>query len=177
VPSGSQEDYQLGRFLAEAESAIEEALLPVAYAAYGATAAQDVPVRGGPWLPMPAYQAGSITAVALVGWKGTASETATALTDYAVVEGGRALYRDAGWPLGTFARITAIWGYGPAPAAAQRIAYELAVNFWRGRDQGMYSAVQGAEDGGKVVYTGGLNASHRRIIETIQRSYRWGVAI
>lgn len=169
VPSGAQEDYQLQRFLDEAESAVEAALGWLQYAAWPSAAARDVLVsaEGNTWLVLPPHQAGSVSAVVL------GDTTLTVDDDYTLSDDGRALYRSSSWGVaGSMVEVTAVWGYGPAPAAAQRLAYELAVNFWRGRDQGMYSAVQGAEDGGRVIYTGGLNSTHRQIITNLQRPYR-----
>lgn len=141
------------------------------FADYGSVAtAKDLRLRvDSEYLRLPYYQAGSITAVAALSAKGTTSETTEAITDYAVLDDKR-LWREAVWTAGWY-RVTAKWGYGPAPASIVQLTLEIAVNLWRGRDNAGYSDVVGAGGGGAVGYERGLTNRQRMILQDVRNRY------
>ena len=166
-------DEALGRILARAETIITDALgftfadWDDVAAAYRDVTTDAVASR---YLRLPAYQAGSLSSVALLGGKGTAGEEATAITDYAE-QSKFYLYRGEGWPASSWVRARAKWGFGPAPASIVELVIELAVNTWRSRDKGSFTEIIGAQGGGAVRYVAGLNSQQRMIIENVRRSY------
>jgi hypothetical protein len=48
----------------------------------------------------------------------------------------------------------------------------VAVNIWRSKDRGLYSEIQGAEDGGSVRYIGGLTTTQHMMVLNITRRYK-----
>lgn len=165
-------DAVLQDVLTRAESIVEAALLPVAFAAYGSATTRDVRTQRAPsiYLRLPAHQTGSVSAVAEIPQHGALAQDETPLTGWS--EYDRHLVRSAGWAGHAWYRVTAVWGYGPATADAQQLALEIAVNIWRSKDRGLYSEYQGVEGGGEIRYIGGLNSMQRQIIENIRRQHR-----
>ncbi len=170
LPLGDEMDAELQTYLDRATSVVEEALRFITYAAYPAASNRDVQGHWGVFLTLPAHEAGSVTAVSLVSAKGTTSETTEALTDYDELSDGR-LYRYLGWDDAWY-RVNAKWGYGPAPAAIVEVTCEIAVNLWRGKDQGGYSDVVGVEGTGAVGYEKALTARQKLVIEAERRRFR-----
>ena len=168
-------DALLQDILDRACAMVESALLPVEYAAYGAASAEVV--RSEPYrttyLRLPAHQHGSVTAVVEVAKLTSTTGTTIDPDDY-VQKAGYLIAADAEtrWRAHAAYRITAVWGYGPAPADVQQVALELAVNAWRQRDRGLYSEVQGVEGGGAVSYVGGINATQRMVIHRARAQWR-----
>jgi hypothetical protein len=168
-------DALLQDILDRACAMVEAALLPVAYAAYGAATARNIrtePYRTT-YLRLPAHQHGSVTSVVEVDTLTSTTGTTISTDDY-VQEDGYVIaagteYR---WPASRVYRVTAVYGYGAAPADVQQIALELAVNAWRQRDRGLYSETQGVEGGGSVTYIGGLNATQRMVIQRARMQWR-----
>ena len=168
-------DALLQDILDRACAMVESALLPVEYAAYGAASAEVV--RSEPYrttyMRLPAHQHGSVTAVVEVAKLTSTTGTTIDPDDY-VQKAGYLIAADAEtrWRAHAAYRITAVWGYGPAPADVQQVALELAVNAWRQRDRGLYSEVQGVEGGGAVSYVGGINATQRMVIHRARAQWR-----
>lgn len=180
VPQTPEVDALLTAYLTRAAGVVDLEL-GFAFAEYGAAAARDLRrARVGDTLDLPAYEPGSVSGVALVSGKGTSWEMTTTVSDWTPLDDfgalGGPLYRGAGWPDGWY-RITAKWGAGPAPAEIVQVALELAVNFWRGRDRGMYSDVIGVEGGGAVGYARALTNLQRDVLAATRRAYRqFGIA-
>ena len=168
-------DALLQDILDRACAMVEAALLPVAYAAYGAATARNIrtePYRTT-YLRLPAHQHGSVTSVVEVDTLTSTTGTTISTDDY-VQEDGYVIaagteYR---WPASRVYRVTAVYGYGAAPADVQQVALELAVNMWRQRDRGLYSETQGVEGAGAVTYIGGLNATQRMVIQRARMQWR-----
>jgi len=168
-------DALLQDILDRACAMVEAALLPVAYAAYGAATARNIrtePYRTT-YFRLPAHQHGSVTSVVEVDTL-TSTTGTTISTDDWVQEDGYVIaagteYR---WPASRVYRVTAVYGYGAAPADVQQVALELAVNMWRQRDRGLYSETQGVEGAGAVTYIGGLNATQRMVIQRARMQWR-----
>jgi hypothetical protein len=177
VAASATTDTLLQTFLDRATDIVDLAL-GFSFAAYGAAAtAKDIRAAGGQYLELPGYKAASITKVYEVDAKGATSETTEEVlsTEYDILDDGR-LYLDEGWDVGGWYRITAIWGWGAAPASIIQVALEVAVNLWRGRDRGMFSDVIGVEGGGAIGYQRALTNQQRMIIEGV-RARTLGVVV
>jgi len=168
-------DALLQDILDRACAMVEAALLPVAYAAYGAATARNIrtePYRTT-YFRLPAHQHGSVTSVVevdtLTSTTGTTISTDDWLEEDGYVIAAGTEYR---WPASRVYRVTAVYGYGAAPADVQQVALELAVNMWRQRDRGLYSETQGVEGAGAVTYIGGLNATQRMVIQRARMQWR-----
>lgn len=172
VTVASALDAVMTDILERAESVIEDALAPVAFASYGTATSKDVRAGGADsiYLKPPIHQAGSITTVKSIPRPGAAVADEELVEDWVQDDGY--LIRGDGFDAGQWYRITAIYGYGTAPASAQQLALEIAVNIWRSKDRGLYSEVQGANDGMNISYVGGLNPTQRMMIQNIRRRYR-----
>jgi len=172
VEDGAEADAKLGIILDRATDIVDLAL-GFAFVGVDAQAtSRDVRARGGVWLQIPPHQVGSVTAVLKVLGRGTIGEvTLDVAATYGFVEedDGR-LYCDYGWAPGWY-RVTALWGYGTAPAAIVEVTLELAVNLWRSADRGMYSDVIGVEGGGAVGYARALTNQQRMIIDGVRARY------
>lgn len=168
-------DALLQDILDRACAMVESALLPVEYAAYGAASVETI--RSEPfrttYFRLPAHQHGSVTSVVEVA-RMTSTTGTTIDTDDYVQKDGYLIAADIEyrWRAHTPYRVTAVWGYGPAPADVQQVALELAVNAWRQRDRGLYSETQGVEGGGSVSYVGGINATQRMVINRARSQWR-----
>ncbi len=134
---------------------------------------KDVLSSGGQYLYLPACEAESVDKVSLITSRGKTTETTTEVEDWLAEETERPyrLYRADGWTLGAWYRVTANWGYGPAPVSVVQVTLELAVNLWRGKDRGMYSDVIGVEGGGAVGYQRALTNQQRMILSAVRARY------
>lgn len=146
---------------------IVDGALGFSFSAYGDASAKDVRAVGGEYLELPPYELGSVTSVYRVYDKGTSDEDTEEITDYVVLDDGR-LYRQGGWTAGGWYRVTASWGYGPAPDAIVEVTLEVAVNIWRGRSALQWSNTYGDEGGGAVTYNRALTWAQRSIIDAVR---------
>ena len=155
--------------LLERATDIVDLALGFSFAVGGVAAAKDIRAAGGQYLELPGYTVATIASVYEVDAKGTTSETTevVAATEYDILDDAR-LYKDDGWGVGQWYRITAIWGWGPVPASIAQVTLEVAVNLWRGRDRGMYSDVIGVEGGGAIGYQRALTNQQRMIIDGVR---------
>jgi len=151
---------------------IVNAELGFAFAEYGyETTERDVwSGAGGRYLYLPAYQEGSLESVCSVSSRATDDESTTEITDYAEESRWR-LFRASGWDAWTWYRVSAIWGYGPAPDAIVEVTLEVAVNIWRGRDAMQWSSTLGAEGGGAMPYRRALTWAQRAVIDQVRKQY------
>jgi hypothetical protein len=161
-----EHDALLSDILARATAIVDEAL-GFSFAAYGQVTTRDARAVGGEYLTLPAHQLGSVVMVAEVSGKATAYESASAVADYEDFEDGR-LWRGQGWTPGAWYRVTAVWGYGPAPASIVQVTLEVAVNIWRGRDASQWSNTLGVEGQGAVSYNRALTWAQRSIIDAVR---------
>ena len=168
-------DALLQDILDRACAMVESALLPVEYAAYGAASVEVVRSEAyrTTYMRLPAHQHGSVSLVVEVRRLTDTTGTTIDSADY-VQKNGYLIAADIEnrWRAHAAYRITAVWGYGPAPADVQQVALELAVNAWRQRDRGLYSETQGIEGGGAVSYVGGINATQRMVINRARAQWR-----
>lgn len=67
--------------------------------------------------------------------------------------------------------MTAMWGYGPAPASAVQVELEVAVNIWQGKAAPNWAASVGVEGGGAVPVNRALTWAQRSILEGIRARY------
>jgi hypothetical protein len=123
------------------------------FADYAAATTKIVTAYGGVVLNLPPHLAGSVTQVESL----TTSNPTTwdALTDEWYEQDDGSLYRTYGWasvymPAPTRYRVTAQWGYGPAPSDIEEVTLELAVNTWRSTDKGGFTEMVGVEGQGSV---------------------------
>lgn len=170
VKAGAERDAELQTVLDRAH-AIAASLVGFTFAAWPDTASeQDVECgHGGRWLEIGAHKAGSVTAVALVSGRGAAGETTDEVSDWLEEDDGR-LYLDGGWSPGWY-RVTAIWGYGPAPADAVQLDLQIAINIWRGRDASDFAGVVGVEGQGATAYNRAVTWSERNLADGIRAKY------
>lgn len=170
VATGTTNDALLQTVLDEATMAVE-GVLGFSFGAYAAASARDVRCRAtSEYLTLPAYQAGSVTAVYEVSCKGTSSETTEAITDYEMLsnhdpDDDPRLYYSTGWRGGTWYRVTATWGYGPPPDDVKRVVKELAFTLWQARQSGNFTGIVGVDGGGGIAYARALTAQQRMLIE------------
>ncbi len=170
VPAGAEYDAQLQSVLDRAHEIVTEALgFEFGDWATEATAC-DVRGQGSEWLFVPAHQPSTVAAVAEVSDRGAATETTEAVADYLEEADGR-LYRAAGWVEGTWYRVTAIWGYGPASASVVEVELQVAANLRRNRDIGSLGTVSGVEGQGSVETNRALNWAQRSILDGIRGRY------
>jgi hypothetical protein len=169
VGSGAANDALLQSVLDRANSIVNEAL-GFEFAPYGEASGRDVECRHRQrWLEVPYHNAGTVATVEAISGRGTASEVTDALDGWLEEDDGR-LYRDGGWAPGWY-RITAQWGYGPAPASIVEVELEVAVNIWRGRDASMWQSDIGVEGAGAVSYNRALTWAQRSIIDAVRLKY------
>lgn len=173
VATGAAKDAELTAVLDRAHE-IAVTLVGFRFAAYGTTAtAQDVRAPGnvGHWLEVPYHDATSgVTAVKEICGRGLSYESADTITGYIREADGR-LYHDDGWTPGAWYRVTAKWGYGPAPADAVQLDLQIAVNIWRARDAANFSGVVGVEGQGAVAYNRAVTWSERNLADGIRARY------
>lgn len=184
-------DAILQRCLDDATGLIDAILQPIRFLGYSAPEARPVPGFGGTVLYLPPHLPGSVTAVA-TGSTLLDDYTAQPSVPDVPIEH---LYRATGWAqtlpratwdvwrsaspldrdrlafwdgIGGAYTVTARWGYGDPPAAVQELTKELAVNIWRSKARGLFTEVQGADDGGFIRYLGGLNKTQQAILAGIK---------
>lgn len=167
VAATAANDALLSSVLERANAILNDAL-GFEFAAYGVAATRDVQCQHSRhWLELPAHLAGSVTVVSSISGRGTTYEALETETDWMEEDDGR-LYLDDGWGEGTWYRVTAIWGYGPAPATIIEVEVEIAVNIWRGRDASSWQSDTGAEGQGAVGFNRALTWAQRSIIEGVR---------
>jgi hypothetical protein len=160
----SDDDTLLGDILVRATAFIDDAL-GFHFAAWGVAASADFHTEyGGRYLTPPAFKAASVTAVALVYSKGATTESTAAITDYVDLGDGR-LYRDCGWSPGWY-RVTAVWGYGPAPKSIEEVCIEVAINMWHSKDRAAFTDALGTGSGA-TTGPDGLSGGQRAIIQRV----------
>lgn len=170
VGSGVASDVALQMVLDRASAIINDCL-GFSFASYGETAsAKDVLAKGGVWLWLPAYESGSITGITRVYRRGRTDESEDDVTEYVVDEDIRPyrIYRDAGWAPGAWYRVTAIWGYGAAPATVVEVELEIAVNIWRSGAASSFGTSVGFDDGGAVTVNRALTWAQRDILDGVR---------
>jgi hypothetical protein len=155
----------------ERATTIVDGVLRFSFAAYGAASDEDVYCDGTSiYLDLPQHEAASVSAVAQISGKGTSSETTEAVTDYEELGDGR-LYREAGWTKGVWYRVTAAWGYGPAPEDVVEVTLEVARNIYLGRNTSSTSNVVGANGEGAVQYNRALTWAQLSVLENVRALY------
>lgn len=172
VPQLAERSEEHGAMAATLEraTAIVNLALGFEFSAYGdEEATKDVRCYGGAYLDLPHHEADSVETVLEVTGRGATYESTEAITDYIEEADGR-LYRYEGWGDGWY-RVTAIWGYGPAPESIVQVTLEVAVNLWQGRQAGLFSDIVGVEGGGAVGYRRALTNQQRMIIDQVRVAY------
>lgn len=170
VPTGATQDAQLQATLDRAHEIVTEAL-SFEFQDWPAEASErDVPGSGSVWLQIPAYKPGSITQVLEVAGRGLATESTETVTEYVVEPDGR-LFCAYGWRPWRYYRVTAIWGYGPAPASVVEVELEIAVNIWRSRDAAGFGTMAGVEGQGATAYNRALTWAQRSILDGVRARY------
>jgi hypothetical protein len=161
-------DALLQDVLARANAIVNDAL-GFEFGAYGAAATlRDVlKSHTGYWFELPAHKAGTVTAVSLVSGRGTTSESTEVVTDWLEESDGR-VYADGQWAGGNWYRVTAFWGYGPAPTTIVEVELEIAVIIWRGRDASSWQSDTGADGQGAVSFNRALTWAQRSIIDGVR---------
>lgn len=168
VGSGAANDNALQDVLNRAEQIVNDAL-GFEFADYAAAGtAKDVLCRySGNWLDLPYHLADSVTAVYTVNGRGTSYESTAAVTDWMEEDDGR-LYAYEGLSAGTWYRVTAIWGYGVAPASIIEVELEVAVNIWMGGDAGNSQNTVGIDGQGARSFNRALTWAQRSIIDGVR---------
>ena len=169
VGEGEDADALLGVALDRANAIVNEAL-GFSFAAYGEAAARDVLCRypRSVW-PVPAHKAGTVSAVALVYGRGTDDEYTVDVTGW-LEESDGALYLGVGWSAGTYYRVTAQWGYGPAPDSIVEVELRIARTIVRNRDSSLGQGSIGVEGDG-LVDARTISWDERNIIDNVRRQY------
>jgi len=173
VGTGAAADAGLQAVLDRANAIVNE-YLGFSFAPYGVLATdRDVRGDGSEWLSPPAYKAGSVTRIVAVGGRGEAGESEEEINDYVVDEELRPyrIWRTRGWTRQTWFRVTAIWGYGPAPASVVEVELEIAVNIWRSAAASSFGTAVGVEGGGAVTVNRALTWAQRNILDGVRASY------
>jgi len=171
VAVGATPDADLQAVLDRAEEIVNDALGFVFAAWALAATTRDVECRhGGRWLELPYHKAASVTAVKAISGRGTTDESTETITDWLEESDGR-LYADAGHSSTTWYRVTAIWGYGPAPANIVEAELEIAVNIWMGGDAGNSQNTVGVDGQGARSFNRALTWAQRSIIDGVRARY------
>lgn len=173
VATGAAPDAALQAVLDRANAIVNE-YLGFSFAPYGVLATdRDVRGDGSEWLIPPAYKAGSVTRIVAVGGRGEAGESEEEINDYVVDEELRPyrIWRTRGWTRQTWFRVTAIWGYGEAPASVVEVELEIAVNIWRSAAASSFGTAVGVEGGGTVTVNRALTWAQRNILDGVRASY------
>ena len=173
IKAGATEDAQLANVLERASSIVDGAL-GFRFTPYTAVASnRDVLSIGGTYLEVPAYEAGSITFIKAISSRGASGESLETITDWLAEETFRPyqVYRHGGWSDGTWYRVTAKWGYGPAPDDIVEVTLEVAVNIWRGKDASFGQSEIGVQGGGSVGFNRALTWAQRSIIDNVRTAY------
>jgi hypothetical protein len=135
------------------------------FAEYGVASTKLVRGYGTQYLTIPAHEAGTVTLVEYMSGQNPAAYSTVA--DEYLEESGQ-LYRSYGWGGTPRYRITAVWGYGPVPAAIEELTLELAVNIWRSKDKGGFTEIVGVEGSGGIRAITGLNKQQYMILENVR---------
>jgi hypothetical protein len=146
--------------------AVVNGVLGFAYDDYPAASEKSVRPQYGAYLPLPAHETGSVTAVTTMGGHdldGLWEETGKGYL-YAVDANGY----EGNWNAGRYL-VTAKWGYGPAPHDVKEVTLEIAVNIWRSAESGRFTNVVGASDGGAVGYEGALTPFQLMVLKDAKR--------
>ncbi|MDQ1301432.1 MAG: hypothetical protein QG637_1353 [Chloroflexota bacterium] len=176
VPTGATNDSLLVQALTTATALIDSAL-GFSFATYGAAAAKDVRCLGATatW-DIPYHSIASVTTVLEIYSKGTSSESTDAITDFDELDDGR-LYYATGWQKNQWYRITAAWGYGAAPEEIIKVAMQLAVDLWHGRDARGSADMQNVEGPGAAPVQRAFTWQQYQVLQQIRREYgNFGVA-
>ena len=172
VATGAAKDAELQSVLDRA-NAILDGALGFGFAAWGEVAsAKDVRGSRDAYLRPPAYEADSLSAISVVYSRAESYESTSEVTGWVVDEEMRPyrVYRGSGWPE-TWYRVTAIWGYGPAPENAIEAEIGIARNIWRSRDAAHFSATVGVEGAGSVAVNRAIGWAERNLIDDIRAAY------
>ena len=170
VKAGIIEDAQLQVVLDRAYDIVNGAL-GFTFSAWALVATtQDMRAARGEWLVLPYHQAATVTTVVLVNERGATTETTEAVTDWLEETDGR-LFMLGGWDCGGWYRVTARWGYGPAPDRILEIEIECAVNIWRGRDASNWQSDIGVSGDGVVSFNRSMTAAQRSIVYEVRQQY------
>lgn len=170
VATGATNDAILQAVLNRAYDIVNGALGFTFAAWASAVSTKDVMAVTGPWLLLPGHKAASTTLVKLISGRGTMSESLETITGWVEEEDGR-IYNYDGWRLDRWYRVSAIWGYGPAPDSIIEVELECAVNIWRGRDASSWQSDVGAGGDGAVSFNRALTWAQRSIIDSIRTRY------
>jgi len=170
IKTGVDVDALLTEILGRANAIVDEAL-GFSFLSWGAvTSTRDVQCpHGRPWLQIPYHKPASVTAVSEVSSRGTTYEALTLETDWLEEADGR-LYLDGGWGPGVWYRVTAVWGYGPAPASIVDVELRIARTLWRNRDASQGQGSIGAEGDG-LVETRSITWDERNILDNVRHKY------
>jgi len=171
VKAGTTQDAELTKVIDRAHAIVGDAL-GFSFGDWALAATEhDVWSRsGGSWLWVPAYQEESVTDVQSISGRGTTSESVSDVTDWMEEDAWR-LFADAGWWAASWYRVTAIWGYGPAPDSVCEIELEAAVNIWRGRDAAVWQNDVGVSGQGAAPFNRALSWSQRDILKAVRATY------
>jgi hypothetical protein len=173
IKTGATADALLATILDRATAIINGAL-GFSFAEYGVTATtKDVKSEGGQYLEVPAYKAASMTKIEAVSGKGASYESLVTVIDWQAEETCRPwnVYRDGEWRHGQWYRITAIWGYGPAPDEIVEVTLEVASNIWQGKDGNSFSSEIGVQGAGSVSFNRALTWAQRSVIDAVRTGY------
>lgn len=147
-----------------------------AFADYGAATTKIVNGYGGEYLTLPPHEIGSVTLVEYLSSVSPNVYTELDADYWTEEEDGRLWYPNGqmhGWFGVMRYRVTAIWGYGPAPADIEQTCLEIAVNIWRSKDAGGFTTVVGVEGGGSYQrFVGGLTKQQQMVIDNFCDRYR-----
>lgn len=156
--------------------------LGFAFAGYlTAAAAQSFSTRAGRLLHLPYYQAGTLTAVALVyeddgrpaapAYSSLTLPAAWPFTDYeAESDDHTYLWRPSGWPGGRYTA-TAKWGYGTASDSIVELCLEVARDLWFAREASMSSEVAGVQGAGAVPIQYAWTHRQYKVLQKIKLLY------
>ena len=171
VKAGVTEDTEMEHVIDRAHAIVGDALGFEFSAWADAASARDVLARnGGAWLWVPCYEEDSVTTVHLVSGRGTSGESLSTVDDWMEEDVWR-LYANAGWLAPAWYRVTAIWGYGPAPESVVEVEIEAAVNIWRGRDAAVWQNEVGVSGQGAAPFNRALSWSQRDILKAVRTTY------
>ncbi len=173
IEESDERDADIQAVLDRAHSIVNDAL-GFSFSEYGETASdKDVRGQGGEWLWPPAYKAASVTGITRVSARGEDDESEEAVSGYVVDEDLRPyrIWRAYGWTPGAWYRVTAIWGYGPAPESIVEVELEVAVNIWRSRDAPGFTDAMGVSGEGGFTVHRALTWAQRSIIDGVRVQY------
>jgi hypothetical protein len=176
VPTGATNDALLIQALTSATALVDNAL-GFGFATYGAATAKDVRHAGvsDTW-DIPAHEVASVTTVLEIYSKGATSESTEAITDFDELDDGR-LYYATGWEHQQWYRVTAKWGAGAAPEEIIKIAMQLAVDLWHGRDARGSADMQNIEGPGAATVQRAFTWQQYQVLQQVRREYgEFGIA-